>query len=363
MSSGRGFSTDLRVLVCRQCGAPVTATRDGGEVTCEYCGAVSVLARRSDERVRLTDPTLQAEPDPDRREALRMESLVRQMETYDEQRNPYAYYGTPEELEHLDLEYMDPALPAIATEAIRKVVADCEESGGDMKHQRLVFWVALKLKNMWVMRNEPRNARPVIETASEILTDPGYRQLMFCKMADLARKDEDLDAAEVWLERCDPRPPLLDLDSDYRTTAAAIAIRRGRWDRVLELVGREHGDVPFEPSSVALFQLQRVEALENLGEPAAAEEELSWLLDALDHEFLAQWLDGSKMLASCQGVWDRIRRRPAPQEAMIPPSSMEYWDAHERRDEHAAARRRVVLLAAIAALVAGFIAALVFLMM
>ncbi|MBW2262622.1 MAG: hypothetical protein JRG91_11665 [Deltaproteobacteria bacterium] len=322
MRDGKSFSTDLRVLICRLCGAPLTASREGGETTCDYCGAVSVLSRCRDERVRITDPTLQGEPDPEKRERLRMASLERQMETYDEEKNPYAYYGTPSGLEHLDLEYMDPTLPAIASEAFRKAIADCEESGGELNDQRLVFWIALKLKNMWVIRDRPHDARPVIETASEVLTDPGYRQLMFCKMADLARKADDLEAARAWLARCDPRPPLLDLDSDYRTTAAAIAIRQGKWSRVLELVGRERGDVPFEPSSVALLQLQRVEALENLGEGEAAERELGWLLDALDHDFLARWLDGSKMLASCKSVWDRIERG-----GRVSTSNMEHRDA------------------------------------
>lgn len=357
MKDGKSFSTALRVLLCRQCGAPLAASPEGGEATCDYCGAVSVHSRRSDERVRLTDPTLQAEPDPDRRERLRMDSLVQQMETYDEEKNPYAYYGTPAGLEHLDLEYTDPALPAIASEAFRKAVADCEESGGGLKHQRIVFWTALKLKNMWTIRNEPGNARPVIETASEVLTDPGYRQMMFCKMADLARRADDLEAAQAWLSRCDPRPPLLDLDSDYRTTAASIAIRLGQWQRVLELVGRERGDVPFEPSSVALLQLQRVEALENLGERGDAERELAWLLEILDHDFLARWLDGSKMLSSCRGVWDRIEGRDRDAEAAdIPPSSMQDSDAH-------APRRRAALIALVAALLLAGIVALVYMLM
>lgn len=330
MTEGRKFGTDVRVLVCKQCGAPLMASLTGGNVTCEYCGVVSVIAKRKETGIRITDPTLQNVSDPEERERLRMESLWKQMEDYDEEKNPYAYYGAPEDLEHVDLDYFDTALPSLASEEFRKAVKEYEESDGDMKDQRHVFWLALKLKNMWVMRNKPHKARPTIETASEILDDPGYRQLMLCKLADLARKANDLDAAGEWLSQCDPKPPLLDLDSDYRTTASSIAVRRQEWNTVLDLVGQSQGDVPFEPSSVALFQLLRVVALENLGEHEAAESEFDWLRERLEHDFLEKWLEGSRLLASCQIVWDRIKKKSERSgRGSMPTSSMEHREANE----------------------------------
>ena len=36
------FSYDVRILACQNCGAPINASLEGGQTSCEYCGAVNL---------------------------------------------------------------------------------------------------------------------------------------------------------------------------------------------------------------------------------------------------------------------------------------------------------------------------------
>ena len=48
---------------------------------------------------------------------------------------------------------------------------------------------------------------PELETALEVLWDPGFIHTIDCQLAMLASNAHAFDAADAWLQRCDPRLP------------------------------------------------------------------------------------------------------------------------------------------------------------
>src|SRR5258708_6215332 len=53
------FSTDVRILTCPQCGAPIQLSRQGGQIQCTYCHAPLTVAARDDTTIHhAAGPTL-----------------------------------------------------------------------------------------------------------------------------------------------------------------------------------------------------------------------------------------------------------------------------------------------------------------
>lgn len=255
------------------------------------------------------------------RERARMTLLRAQAATYNASTNIYAFYEAPPGLEHFDvIADSDPSKLHLLHQAFVDAVRRCEATAGSLSVQRHVYWIARKLLELHSRAGDQGLARVYIETARELLTDPGYQQLLRCAMADLARGGGDLAAAEAWLTTCDPRPALLDLDSDFRMSRARIAIEREEWTAVLELVGETRTALPLEPSSVPQVALFRVLALEATGSAREAEAELTWLSDQVGHTFLRGWIERMPYLSPCLAVWTRCNLHAGPSAEPGPPS-------------------------------------------
>src|SRR4051812_30358435 len=52
------FSTDVRILTCPQCGAPIQMARQGGQVQCGYCHAPLTVGARDDAPAHHLGPQL-----------------------------------------------------------------------------------------------------------------------------------------------------------------------------------------------------------------------------------------------------------------------------------------------------------------
>ncbi len=121
--------------------------------------------------------------------------------------------------------------------------------------------------------------RPLLEHAYELLSDPGWRQVLLCELASLATADGDLDDAERWLAQCDPEPPWLELDSLWRLRSAAVHARRRHWARVLETLGESHEKLPVALPQQVAIGLYRVAALEGQQRCDDADRQLTALVD------------------------------------------------------------------------------------
>jgi hypothetical protein len=263
-----GYGPDVRVDLCRQCGAALDAPAEGGRLTCSACGSENEVSARGLERVRLArlgvDPALDAAAQA----AVRLEALQEQAEHYSAS-NPYATIEAPEGLEYLS--EADAASPGLALQAQQSFLAALKrlDRGGDPLKERTVYWLARALERL-IGRADPARARAALQAAEQALTDPGYKHLLRCSLADQACAADDPQGAAAWLALCDATPWLLEPDSAYRLSQAALAARRVSWDMVLERVGDPAGQFPCDPASVGRMRALRNEALEHLGRPPDA---------------------------------------------------------------------------------------------
>lgn len=302
------------MLMCQQCGTPFEAPVEGGTFECSNCNATLLVEKRTIKEVRVVDPTIEPGLPEHELERRRRKSLQQQQDHYNED-NPYSFYNAPDGYDFLGgTNELDPNVPALANQALVAALEACRLGGGSLPQQRAVYWVARKVKNIWTQRNEPQRARAAIETALETVRDPGFVHMLRTGMADLARVSGDYALARRWLERCDPAPWLLDLDTSYRTSMAILHAEEDNWREALELIGEEREEVPYEPSSVAVMSSLRVAALENLGLRAEAELELRWLIEdsVVPVDFLETMFEGSRNYEACRNVWARLRGGDQP---------------------------------------------------
>jgi hypothetical protein len=303
--------TDARVLMCPSCGAPEHEHHSGPSFPCSYCGAlIRIHARRGPIRFGGLPAGVSAEA----AERARLVSLQAQAARYDYD-GDYCYFHAPDGLDYLAaMDETDESFFPTALAAFKLALDRCEADPGRMESERRVFWVARKLKNSCVQRDEPLRAKAAVETALDQVTDPGYRQLLTCILADALRTEGNLEACEALLEQCDPRPPLLDLDTEYRTSLGMVLASRGRWPEVLALVGERRGMIPYEPSSVAVFHSLRVVALESLRRSREAADEMAGLVGDLQAAggtlaFLERMYRNSEVWRAAKTVLARHRAR------------------------------------------------------
>lgn len=315
MADGRTtFAIDVRVLQCGNCSAPLAAPVAGGQVTCEYCGAVTRVAPRPDLHVA----TPVAPPQPGVDEGQRLFALHQQSVSYDAKASPYSYYLPPDDLTYLtDLVnnekdgYRSEALLAKANHAWTAALAGCRAAPQDPRAQRRCYWLVMLMSQIWSARREYMRQRAALESAGELMVDPGHRYVIGASLAAAARNMGDLDAAEAWLATLDPRPWHLDLDSAYRTVAAAVALSRGQPDRALATVGRSAAEVPFEPSRRNLSQVLRAAAYEGLGDAASAEATLVAAAQTGGRALIERILSNNTAVGAAKVAWDRLEARGA----------------------------------------------------
>jgi hypothetical protein len=182
-----------------------------------------------------------------------------------------------------------------------------------MTEQRAVCWLSRRLANLWVLRDQPAKTRAALETGLEVLIDPGFRQLVYCQLASLARRTGDLDAAEQWLALCDTDTCIIDLDSSYRSSLAMLALTRGNFDEVISTVADDDLEVegvPWAESDEPVAMCMLIAACEHKGMADKAEELLTELLDRIDDpSFFRDMFSNSPAWAPNRAVWARLDAR------------------------------------------------------
>ncbi len=316
-----GHAGDVRALLCRHCGGTVEAPSVGGLTTCQYCETQQIAGRRETELLSLPPSTATTQIDPsappEQREAARLAALHEQLAAYDAASNPYAYANVPEACAYLlELSYDDPMLPPVMLQGFLGAVERCEAGGGRPEDQQAVYWTSSRLENLMIQRFDPLRARAVVETAMDAVSEPGFKYLLVCSLANQARVAGDHPATEAWLALCDPAPTNIDLDSERRASYGKLRLDQQRFREVLAIAGEHHDDIPHVPSMTAVFVGLRVASFEGLGRPAEADRELTSLLTMTsrdDQQAVRQIFKNNPQWSPCIKVWSRLKERgPLP---------------------------------------------------
>jgi hypothetical protein len=312
--SQKTFALDVRVLLCKNCNAPLDAPPLGGNVTCSYCGAVSSVAPRPELQGLGSQAAAAPRPASGVAEAQRLAILRVQAQTYDPSSNPYAFFRAPPGLEGLAMKvmakgYSDRDTALTVQSALGKAVTEVERAPRDPAAQRRCFWLARLASQCWSAQDEFLRQRAALETASEVLTDHGHRYILRCELSKAARAMGELASAEAWLAQCEPDSSLIDLDNEYRLAAAGLALARQEWGQALAYVGPTGADVPFEPSSQLAATMARAAALEGAGNRSAAETELKEAITAHGRKSVQSSLEVNDAVARAQETWSRLQAR------------------------------------------------------
>jgi len=244
------FSHDLRVLLCPQCGGPIDVKPEGGVVTCSFCNVKMLLASR------LEKPAAPAAQTKETGESQRLEMMRAQ------DGKPFL---PPPEIRYLirggelSSDQFNQAMQEWQkTRAL--LVAEASPAAAER-----MYFLTLMLYQHYVKIKDDMRRRAVLETASELLTDPRHVQDVRCMLARAAATAGDMEAAEKWLSLCDPRATDIHMDSAFRFTSATLATINGRWDEVLKLLGENQNDFPIADECDAVCGVLRANAHERLG--------------------------------------------------------------------------------------------------
>jgi hypothetical protein len=313
MDRSKTFALDVRVLLCRNCGAPNESPTGGGELRCEYCDAVNHVASRPS----LNPQKVAPQPLPDGlAEQQRLSTLRTQRARYDATNNPYAFFRAPPGLESIQRKivsqgFSDASLSQEVQAHFTQAVALCGANPYDPGAQRRCFWLARVLSQIWSAQDQFLRQRAVLETASEVLTDHGHRYIMRTSLASAARSMGDVTSADAWLAQCEANPSLLDLDSAYRVTAASLALVRQQWGLALQQVGPLPDAVPIEPASELLATVIRAAALEGAGNRTGAEQQLIYAAGAHGRDDVAHLLEVNDSVSRARETFARLQARKA----------------------------------------------------
>ncbi len=253
------FTTQVRVLLCESCGAPLEAPVGGAAVACSYCRAQNVVARR-DERPTLGAPAVAPIDEAERMRRLRMQDgrpLV-----------------PPASIMYLlDGSSLQPAKVEEAFLIYNASRREVKATQSPEAAERLYF-LTLIASNYLVQTGDAARRRALLETSLDTLYLPRHKQVLRGQLATAAAREGDIGAAEQWLAPCNPRSDDLESDSAWRVARAYIDTTIGRFDAVLAVLGPVDDQVPIDDSRDPVAAVLRANALERLGHGQAAVEAL-----------------------------------------------------------------------------------------
>lgn len=254
------YTAEIRVLLCESCGAPLQAPLEGGAFGCSYCGVQNLIKVR-DDRPASAIPNTAAPVD----EATRLARLRSQ------DGQPMI---PPESIRRLlTASNFNPAMLQEAFAVYQATRKEVLATGSPEAAERLYF-LTIVANNHYSLQGAHEQRRALLETSLDVLYLPRHKQVLRCMLATAAAKDRDLQAAEQWLAPCDPRAADLESDSAYRHARAFIDTFRGNFRAVIEILGHRDDDIPIIDARDAVCAVLRANALEKLGDPAAAIEAL-----------------------------------------------------------------------------------------
>jgi DNA-directed RNA polymerase subunit RPC12/RpoP len=276
MGSGTAFDHDIRVLICKSCGAPLPAPRSGGMTRCEYCGATSLIQARP----RATSPS--------------SPQAVKSVGRGPVSGSPALALPEPARLRHLRTQIRDslssptslpwsvmwwhgqrkPKLAARALVEWNKARTDLEAGRDREDAEARLYFLTLCFTNYYGP-DDAHRIRAMLETACELCRDRRHQHVLLSRMVRCAAHAGDLESAEAWLADCDARSEDIYIDTSWRLGRACIDLYRRNYVRVLEVLGDGFDDVPIACAFDQAAALYRADAHEKLGRIDRAVHELT----------------------------------------------------------------------------------------
>lgn len=291
MSQGHEFDHTLRMLLCKQCGAPIEAETAGGTMACSYCNTKMVLQPRQSMHTKL-----QGEGEPVN-EARRMEILKEQ------DGKPLM---PPEDLRKYMLEggfrseKFDEAMPEWQGNR------DDLEKGAPFQVEERFYFLTMFLYQHFSNTKDLKRQRAILESALEVLKEPRYKQDMYCMLARNAARGNDLDSADYWLSLCDEDSQDLHMDTAYRFASSYMASMRGDFKKVLWILGEKMNQIPIADVSDVVTLVIRANALEKLHRLKEAKAELLKVMAAnpMGGYMIGRVIEANPELAPCKKSYD-----------------------------------------------------------
>ena len=245
------FRYDVRILMCEQCGAPLDAASEGGNVACRFCRATNRIGRRNVTMVGAS-PNKPRLSEPERLMRLRAQDGRPML--------------PPPGVQHLfgPGGSIEPWRVQEAITVWQQTRNEVRATGSPEAAERLHF-LTLVLSGMFGAQGEAHRQRALLESALDVAMLPRHRQSLFSALSRCAVRDGDLQAAESWIAACDPVSDELESDSDYRLARAYIDTVRGNFPMVISVLGAGPTDVPIHDAADGVCAILRANALERMG--------------------------------------------------------------------------------------------------
>lgn len=248
MSHKTAFTTQARVLLCQQCGAPIEVANAGGLSPCSFCHAQNRIVGRSETGVA---PARQ--PISEQERFARLSAQCDRPWILPESIKPFYEDGVVPDWK------MDEAL------AVWKQTRTQVESTHDSEAAERLFALTIVIAQTYGEKKDPLRHRAMFESSLDVFTLPRHRQAILCGLSRGAIGAKDGASAEEWLRLCDARSDDIESDSEYRHAWATIHTHRAQFDRVLEMLGDDNSAVPIQLAMWDVCTLFRAHALERLG--------------------------------------------------------------------------------------------------
>lgn len=253
MTRRRAYTTEIRVLLCQTCGAPLEIAPQGGVIACSYCRAQNQIAKRPS--AIIAPPSMPIDEN-ERMRRLRMQDG-----------RPFV---PPPSLQPL----MGPGgfHPAKVDEAFHIYQAtrrEVQATSSPDAAERL-FALTLLANNHLGTTGDDARRRAFLETTLDTVTLPRHVQVLSCLLASASAKEGDVASAEQWLLPCNPRSDDIDADSAFRVARAFVDTVRGDLQAVLHCLGAHDDAYPIADTWDPTAAILRANALERLGDVQGA---------------------------------------------------------------------------------------------
>ncbi|MBI5533039.1 MAG: hypothetical protein HY898_10005 [Deltaproteobacteria bacterium] len=318
---------EARAFLCQVCGAPGCVLPGQPPPGCAVCGKEIELAPRN---IAFQPVPVQHDPGWSLRAEGRRQRLKSQQ--HGRKGSFYDLTAVPPGLEELHQagthDAKVGALLARAFADARKALPSQRarvDGGGYREHagqltappmlQKTLIWIASRAVSLYAHLKAPTRARPFVEQALVLVSDPGLRNLALCQLAGLARGAGAFNEAEQWLGACAPEPVDVELDSAWRVIRCHLLADRGSWAAVTETLGASIDDIPASLQHYVAMGLLRIASHENQSRMDSADKEFLRLNEiALDAD-IEDCLLREPRLDICRDVIRRYRDELVRKEA------------------------------------------------
>ncbi len=244
------YTTQIRLLLCQQCGAPLELPSAGGTAACSYCHAQNVV-KSSAHAAAIAPPTSVPIDENERLRRLRMQDgkpFVPPMSI-----QPLLEGGgfAPAKVEEAFHIYQATRREVLATHSPEAA-------------ERL-FALTLIANTHLAQAQDHVRRRAILETSLATLELPRHQQVIRCLLATASAKEGDLASAADWLAPCNPRSDDLDSDSAFRIARAFVDTFRGDFASVYDWLGPADDCYPIADTWDPTAAVLRANALERLG--------------------------------------------------------------------------------------------------